>query len=116
MVRSIRRGKKGYEVAFEGLADRNAAEHVRGSDVTVPERRALDDHEFWPDQLVGLEVRPDGGSVVGVAHGTAQDRLIIERNHERFEVPFVDELVPVVDPDAGYIEIVEIEGLSQPSD
>lgn len=113
-MRAIRRGKKGPQVAFEEVIDRDGAERLRGKDVLVAERRQLGEREYWPDDLVGLEVRPGGGRVVAVVHGTAQDRLVIEREDSRFEVPFVDELVPVVDIDAGYVEIVEIEGLSSP--
>jgi ribosomal 30S subunit maturation factor RimM len=42
--------------------------------------------------------------------------LVIERDGRRFEVPFVDELVPVVDPAGGFVEITEIEWLSSPPD
>ena len=31
-----------------------------------------------------------------------------------FEVPFVDDLVPVVDIEAGYVEIVDLPGLIEP--
>lgn len=115
-VRAVRRGKKGYQVAFEEVTDRDGAESLRGNDVYVPERRHLEDNEFWPEQLIGLEVRPGGGRVAAVAHGPAQDRLLIERAGTDFEVPFVDELVPVVDLEEGYVEIAEIEGLSSQSD
>jgi 16S rRNA processing protein RimM len=115
-VRAVRGGKKGHQVAFEEVTDRQGAEAIRGSDVTVRERRRLEDNEFWPDQLIGLEVRPGGGRVVAVNHGPAQDRLLVERGDSSFEVPFVDELVPVVDLDQRFIEIAEIEGLSSPSD
>ncbi|HEX9848264.1 MAG TPA: hypothetical protein VGB33_07585 [Acidimicrobiia bacterium] len=50
--------------------------------------------------------------VVDVEFGAAQDRLVIERGGVRFEVPFVADLVPVVDLDHGLVEIREIEGLS----
>lgn len=92
------------------------AEEIRGNDVVVAQRRELADNEFWPDDLVGLEVKPGGGTVVSVTHGPSQDRLLIERDGNRFEVPFVDELVPVVDITAGFLEIAEIEGLSSLSD
>lgn len=115
-VRAVRRGKKGYQVAFEEVTDRDGAEAIRGSVVAVPERRQLSSDEFWPEQLIGLEVRPGGGRIAAVAHGPAQDRLLVERDGISFEVPFVDELVPVVDIDEGYVEIAEIEGLSSPSD
>ncbi len=111
-VRGLRRGKKGHEVAFREVSDRDAAEQIRGLDVHVADRRSLDEHEFWPDQLVGLRVVPGGGVVAAVELGAAQDRLVVERDEERFEVPFVDELVPVVDVPGGFVEIVEIEGLS----
>ncbi|HJS71944.1 MAG TPA: ribosome maturation factor RimM [Acidimicrobiia bacterium] len=115
-VRELRHGKKGPQVAFEDVVDRPGAELLRGREVFVDERRTLGEGEFWPGDLVGLDVRPGGGTVVEVAHGAAQDRLVIERDGARFEVPFVGELVPVVDLDIGFVEVVEIEGLSSPTD
>jgi 16S rRNA processing protein RimM len=111
-VRAVRRGKKGHQVAFEEIIDRGGAEAIRGSDVYVEERRLLGGNEFWPHELIGLEVRPGGGQIVAISHGVAQDRLVIDRDGLHFEVPFVDELVPVVDIEGGYVEIAEIEGLS----
>ncbi len=113
-VRALRRGKKGWQVAFSEITDRDGAEAIRGSNVYVSERRSLQPNEYWPDQLIGLEVRPGGGRVAAVSHGAAQDRLVIARGESNFEVPFVDELVPVVDLAGGYVEIVEIDGLSSP--
>ena len=115
-VRAVRRGKKGHQVAFEEVTSRDAAEAIRGSDVFVAERRALSEDEYWPEDLIGLEVRPGGGVVAAVSHGPSQDRLVIDRSGTRFEVPFVDEFVPVVDVTGGYVEIAEIKGLSSPSD
>lgn len=111
-VRAIRRGNKGHEVAFADVIDRTGADRLRGEDVFVAERRPLADDEFWPSDLVGLSVKPDGGEVVEVRHGPGQDRLVIERGETRFEIPFVRDLVPVVDIENGFVEIVEIEGLS----
>lgn len=115
-VAATRRGDKGYQVSFDEVPDRRAAEEIRGGTVYTTERRTLDDDEFWPDDLVGLAVRPGGGTVVAVAHGPSQSRLVVERDGTRFEVPFVSELVPVVEIAAGYVEIVDIPGLTEPSD
>ncbi len=115
IVRTIRRADKGHQVVFENVASREEADAIRNEDVFVFDRRTLKEHEFWPDDLVGLEVRPGGGKVVAVNHGPAQDRLVIERDGVRFEVPFVDALVPVVDVDGGFVETAEIEGLTEPS-
>lgn len=116
VVRAVRQGKKGPQVAFEGVDDRDAAEALRGREVFVAEPRPLEEGEFFLDDLIGLEVRPGGGVVVALAQGAAQDRLVIERAGTRFEVPFVADLVPVVDVKAGYVEIVELPGLSEPQD
>ena len=114
-VAATRRGDKGYQILFVGVSDRGAAEQLRGLDVFVVERRSLEPDEYWPEDLIGLEVRPGGGSVAEVAHGPSQARLVIEREGTRFEIPFVADLVPVVDIGQGYIEIVELPGLIEPS-
>ena len=115
-VRSVGAGKKGPLVSFEEVTHRDRAESIRGSDVFVTEKRVLSDDEFWPEDLIGLEVRPGGGVVTGVEHGPAQDRLVVRRGDDVFEVPFVADLVPVVDIRAGFVEIVDLPGLSSPSD
>ncbi len=117
VVKAVRRVDRGHQVAFEGV-DRAAADEIRGSTVVVEARRALDEGEYWPEDLIGLEVRGnDGtrlGSVVGVVTGLAQDRLVVRSGEADFEVPFVDDLVPVVDIGAGYVEIVDLPGLIEP--
>jgi len=119
IVRAIRRVDRGFQVAFEGIDDRVAAEEVRGLDIAVPERRQLGEGEFWPEDLIGLAVVEPGGRVVGVVaevvFGPGQDRLRIEQEGgPTFEVPFVDALVPRVDLGAGEIEIDPIPGLIEP--
>jgi len=115
-IRAIRKADRGYHVAFDGVPDRTAAESIRNLDISVPARRELGEDEYWPEHLIGLEVRPEGGSISDIVFGPSQARLVIERSGSRFEVPFVEELVPVVDIEGGYVEIAEIEGLSPPAD
>jgi 16S rRNA processing protein RimM len=115
-VRAVGTGKRGPLVSFDEVTDREAAEAIRGNYVFATEKRQLSDGEFWPDALIGLEVRPGGGVVTGVEHGVAQDRLVVRRGDDSFEVPFVHDLVPVVDIEAGFVEIVDLPGLSSPSD
>lgn len=104
-------------VRFEGHDDRSQAEMLRGSllTISVSERRPLTTDEYWPDQLEGLEVvGPDGtplGRVAAVEEGAAQDRLLVETAAGTFPVPFVTELVPQVDLEAGQVVVVPIEGL-----
>lgn len=110
-VRDVRRVDRGFQVAFVGVDDRPSAEQIRNQDVLVTERRQLEEGEYWPEDLIGLEVRPSGGVVTGVENGPAQDRLVIERDGTVFQVPFVEALVPVVDVEAGYLEITPLDGL-----
>lgn len=111
VVRSIRKADRGYHIAFEGITDREGAEEIRNLDLHVDQRRPLGVGEFWPEDLIGLEVKPAGGVVVGVEHGPSQSRLVVEREGSRYEVPFVEALVPVVSIEERFVEIAEIEGL-----
>jgi 16S rRNA processing protein RimM len=117
-VHSIRRSDKGFQVRFEGITTRPKAEKIRGAEIAVSERRQLSDDEFWPEDLVGLDVRLDDattiGKVVGVVTTSAQDRLSIEVDDVVYDVPFVAELVPVIDKPGGFIVIDPIPGLTEP--
>jgi 16S rRNA processing protein RimM len=93
-----------YRISFGEVDDRNRSEELRGTQITVPasERRALDDDEWWPEDLVGCNVMSVDGGKVGVVHeviiGAAQDRLVvIAPDGSKAEVPFVEALVPKVD-------------------
>jgi 16S rRNA processing protein RimM len=115
VVRRVRSTDRGFQVAFEGVSDRETADELRGAEVSVTERRALEEGEYWPEQLVGLAVFDGGGNPLGVVEavnpGPGQDRLQVRGPAGEFEVPFVDALVPVVDVELGRIEIVVIPGL-----
>lgn len=117
VVSHARRHKNTLLVGFEGVETRNAAEELRGVELTVgiEERRELDEGSYWPDDLVGLAVFVDDeqvGVVADVIPGEMQDRLAIQTSGgTTFEIPFVDELVPDVLPDEGRIVIAPVEGL-----
>lgn len=108
--------ERGIVVAFAGIADRNAAEGLRGLVLTrdAAERRSLEEGAFWSSDLVGLEaVTPAGvalGRVAEVLVGGFQDRLVVVTPAgEEVQVPFVEEIVG--DPEGGRIVIDAPEGL-----
>lgn len=116
-IGSVRHGKHGRIVAFDEIADRTAAEAMRGRTLSMAagDRRTLETDEYWPEDLVGLTV-VDGagremGTVVEVILGEAQDRLVVSTSSGRVEIPFVDALVPAVDPSTGHIHIDPPPGL-----
>lgn len=111
-------------VLFEGVADRNAAEQLRGTVLHVDARTlpALeDDDEYYDSQLVGLTAElSDGtplGAVADVLHLPHGDVLVIARpapaegRPVEALVPFVKAIVPTVDLAAGRVVVTPPPGL-----
>ena len=116
-IRSLRHGGNGAIARFDQIADRTAAEMMRGTELTVPRAALppLGEGEYYHADLIGLPVGlADGspiGHVVAVENFGAGDVIEIERPGvgdkpgTRFMVPMRPEAVPawstdrlVVDP------------------
>lgn len=100
-VKSLRHGPKGTIARFAEVTDRNAAEALRGTALTVPRSALppLGDGEYYHVDLLGLPaVAPDGaalGAVVAVDNYGAGDVLEIEQpDGKRFMVPMIPAAVP----------------------
>ncbi|MCX6397675.1 MAG: ribosome maturation factor RimM [Propionibacteriales bacterium] len=105
-------------VRFQEIPDRNAAEVARGTVLSIvldPDERPEDPEEFYDHQLVGLAVLTTDGRAVGtlkeIVHGSAQDLLVVGTDGADVLVPFVSELVPVVDVPGGRILVEDLPGL-----
>jgi len=100
-LKSLRVGSNGAIARFAEVTDRNAAEKLRGTELTIA-RSALPplaDGEYYHADLIGLPVvTPDGaaiGTVVLVENFGAGDVLEIERpDGKRFMVPMNRSAVP----------------------
>lgn len=109
-------------VTFEQVPDRTAAEQLRGATLAVDvdeSERPEDPEEFYDHQLVGLEVHQEAAGVVGtvnsVLHLPGQDVLAVRRTDGReVLVPFVTDIVPVVDLAAGHVVVLDRVGLLEP--
>ncbi len=125
-VASARWNKDILLVAFNGVDDRNTAETLRGALLFIETDEDGDDSgEGWYEhELKGLTAKVSDdvvGTVSALRTGTAQDLLVIEgQDGTEILVPFVEEIVPVVDPEAGFIELTPPPGLftinAQPAD
>lgn len=129
-VRTSRTHQQRRLVAFEQVADRDAAQALHGMllVVAVPDDESPGDpEEFYDRQLVGLEVRPlqepdgDPGTAVGrvreVLHLPVQDVLACElKDGREVLVPFVTELVPAVDISGGWVAVLDVPGLLSPDE
>jgi 16S rRNA processing protein RimM len=113
-LKSVRTGSNGAIARIAEVADRNAAEALRGTELTVPRSALppLGEGEYYHADLLGLAViSTDGepiGSVVAIDNFGAGDVLEIERpDKKRFMVPMRVEAVPEWDDqrlviDAGF--------------
>ena len=118
VVRSTRNHAGTLLVTFEGVGDRSAAEGLRGAElwtqVAADEVPPADD-EFYDRNLIGLTVTDHTGVTVGrvaeVVHLPAHDSLVVETPTGAYQVPFVSALVPVVDLDAGVVQVADVGGL-----
>jgi 16S rRNA processing protein RimM len=106
-------------LAFEGYADRTAAESLRDTLLIAeidPEEVPEDPEEFFDHQLVGLDVvTVDGvaiGEVAEMLHLPGQDLVAVRRpDGTEALVPFVEALVPTVDLEAQRMVIDPPPGL-----
>jgi 16S rRNA processing protein RimM len=113
--------KGGVIAEIDGVADRDAAESLRGVRLYVP-RAALpstDEDEFYQADLIGLAVETVDGDSLGrvraVQNFGAGDLLEVERaDGSTVSLPFSRAAVPVVDIGAGRIVADPPAGLLDP--
>jgi len=116
-VSSARWNKDILLLGFAEVADRNQAETLRGAKLFIEtEELDEDDDEGWYEhELVGLEARV-GSEVVGkvTALNTmpVQDLLMVTTpGGEEILVPFVEQIVPEVNIEEGFILLTPPDGL-----
>lgn len=111
-------------VAFAGVHDRNQAELLRDTMLSIPLAElppiAAED-EYYDTQLIGLEARHEDGRRIGevtdVLHLPGGDVLVVRRDHgTEALIPFVKAIVPTVDLANGTLSIDPPEGLLELSD
>ncbi|WP_098956406.1 ribosome maturation factor RimM [Pseudonocardia sp. N23] len=109
-------------VTFAQAVDRDTAEGLRGVRLLVDaaDLPPTDDpDEFHAHQLEGLRAELGDGTVVGtvkeIAHGPGGELLVLTRpDLPEALVPFVSEIVPIVDLEGGRVVLDPPEGLFDP--
>lgn len=122
-IETSRRHGRRLLVRFAGVADRSAAEALRGTVLVVPESWLPDlaEGEWWAHQLEGCGVRTASGRVLGVVKevipNPANDIWVAvdEEGHETL-VPALDDLLIDVDVDARTIVVRDVPGLTAPEE
>jgi 16S rRNA processing protein RimM len=120
-VTSVRLEKRMLIVTFAEYPDRTAAEFLEDAEVFVSrdQLRELEQEEWWVTDLVGLQAFTTSGAPIGKVTGVIDSGNQILEISSRAEgksilVPFVKELVPVVDVAGGRVEIRDLPGLLEP--
>jgi len=116
-VHSARWNKDILLLAFEEIETRNEAETLRGARLFI-ETEELDDNDdegWYEHELVGLEARV-GSQVVGKVSGLntmpVQDLLVVETpDGKEILIPFVEQIVPEVNVEEGYVLLTPPAGL-----
>ena len=107
-VESSRRHQARWLVRFAGVADRTAADQLRGTILLAPPLEDAD--AFWVHELIGATVVDrDGqerGTVTAVEANPASDLLVLSDGH-LVPLRFVVERAPgrlIIDPPAGLFD------------
>lgn len=116
-------GRKGTDqrpiIRLEGVTDRQAADALRGEQLLAgrEEAPALDEDEWWEEDLEGCSVKAGGRSVGTVTRLVALpscEALEVERpDRDPLLIPLVSEAVRDVDVERREIE-VDLEFLGEP--
>lgn len=126
-------GKNLYVIELEGVINRTQAEELRGCKLLVSEddRPQLGEDEYHILDLVGLKVYmqesgdligkvvnliPAGNDLLEVELFQEDDKVNNTQKKKSLLIPFVKEIVPVVDIEAGKVEITPPEGLLEIND
>lgn len=116
-VLAARPVERAYLLRLAGVADRNAAESLRGQPVSVRrEELALEEGEFLLADLVGCRVELVDGSDWGVVariEPGPQDRLVIQQGTVERHLPVADPLLVDIDLDARRLVVDPPEGLPE---
>jgi 16S rRNA processing protein RimM len=122
----IIQGKNIYVIKLAGVDDRNQAEELRGCKLLVPasDRPELGEDEYHVLDLIGLQVfMQESGELVGTVVdviAAGNDLLEVKlhnqppttnKQQKTVLIPFVKAIAPVVDLEAGRIEITPPPGL-----
>ena len=120
-LKSVRHGSNGMIARIAEVTDRNAAEALRGTELTVPRAALppLDDGEYYHADLLGLAVVSTAGEAIGhvvaIDDFGAGDVLEIERSAaegkpaKRFMVPMRVEAVPEWDDERLVLDAAWVE-------
>jgi 16S rRNA processing protein RimM len=117
-ISQVRRTPKGFLVDLQDVRNRSEAAALRGEGLILERREldAIEEDEFYVDDLIGLTAVGEAGAVFGTVEETfetpAHEVLVVREKEDApaCYVPFTREHVPDVDLSAGTVVVRPPEG------
>ena len=117
-IASSRPNKGGYVIRLDSVPDRNAAETLRGSWLTIPEDdlEPLPEDAFYHFQLVDMEVYTDEderlGRIAEIIQTPGNDVYIVRKPNQRdLLLPAIKDVVLDVDTESSRMTVHLLPGL-----
>ncbi|UCC88754.1 MAG: 16S rRNA processing protein RimM [Anaerolineales bacterium] len=104
-------------LTLQGCEDRTSAQRLRGLLVQIPieEAMGLPEDEYYPHQLIGLDVVTVEGEELGriseILYTNANDVYVVIGPRGQILLPAIAEVIECVDLDAGQMRVRLMEGL-----
>ena len=118
-IKSLKLHKDFFRARLEGITDRNAAEALKGLELSIPRDRLPEpeDDEVYHSDLIGLAVLDSDaaniGTVIDILDFGAGELLEMKLQNVKASVlmPFNTQTVPEINLDAGTLSIDPPDGL-----
>jgi 16S rRNA processing protein RimM len=116
-VESVRTKARLFLLKLEGIDDRDAARDLTGAEIGVRKEDIppAPEDTYYQFDLVGCMVLGESGREIGrvedVLKMPANDVLVVRSGDREVLLPVVKAIIKEVDPEAGRITILEMEGL-----
>jgi 16S rRNA processing protein RimM len=114
---ALQTGKDSLVLRFEGIADRDAAERLRGQSLWMPAelRHALPEGEYYWSEIIGLQVLTEEGRELGRIESVfptgSNDVYVCRKGGREILLPAIDDVVRRIDQDQGVMVVRLLEGL-----
>lgn len=116
-VERVRPMAKGIGLKLQGIDTPEEVSMYRGADIEAETlaQDALEDGEYFVNDLVGLAVIDERGARLGTAKEVislrAHDMLVVKADTREWQLPLVEEFIVAVDVEGGTITARPPEGL-----
>ncbi len=115
-IRNIRPVARGYGISFQEIETPEQALAFRGALITAPkDSLAMDDGEYWCDDIIGLSVVTTEGSAVGavteVISTGGNDVYVVENLEKEYLIPAIRDVIVEISIPDGRIVIKVMEGM-----